>query len=138
VRSQAKSGDPRLKEEVALLGARSLTRGGPAAVGLRGTVAARARAADDEAARHRRERPGRRATSSSRRLLRELDETEAAGQEGLSALDSVLRRLLRGGRLITFFTAGDTETGRTCAAADGPGCRASIHTLSRAASSAAR
>jgi ribosome-binding ATPase len=43
--------------------------------------------------------------------LRELDEAEAAElREGPSALDSVLRRLFEAADLITFFTAGDTET----------------------------
>jgi ribosome-binding ATPase YchF (GTP1/OBG family) len=111
VRSQAKSGDPRLKEEVASLeralahleAGRSLSDFGeplppeleplttkPLLVIVNG--------------------PG----GSDLKLeaeLRELDEAEAAElREGPSALDSVLRRLFEAADLITFFTAGDKET----------------------------
>jgi len=111
VRSQAKSGDPRLKEEVASLervlahleAGRPLSDYGeplpreleplttkPLVIVVNG--------------------PG----GSDLKLeaeLRELDEAEAAElREGPSALDSVLRRLFEAADLITFFTAGDKET----------------------------
>jgi ribosome-binding ATPase len=111
VRSQAKSGDPRLKEEVASLervlahleAGRPLSDYGeplppelepltmkPLVIVVNG--------------------PG----GSDLKLeaeLRELDAAEAAElREGPSALDSVLRRLFEAADLITFFTAGDKET----------------------------
>ena len=111
VRSQAKSGDPRLKEEVA-----SLERA------LAHLEAGRPLSDYGEALPPELEPlttkplvvvvngPG----GSDLKLeaeLRELDEAEAAElREGPSALDSVLRRLFEAADLITFFTAGDKET----------------------------
>src|SRR5205823_6585396 len=111
VRSQAKSGDPRLREEVAALerGLAHLEAGRPLSefaeplppeleplttkplvVVVNG------------------------AGGSDLKLeaeLRDLDEAEAAElREGPSALDSVLRSLFEAADLITFFTAGENET----------------------------
>ena len=113
VEKQAKSGDAKLRVEVDELaqGARAHRRG-RAAVRLPGRAAARARAADDEAADRGRERPGRdrpRARGGARRARRR-------GGGGLPRR----RRRRRSRRssagcatlldLITFFTAGEKET----------------------------
>jgi ribosome-binding ATPase len=111
VRSQAKSGDPRLKDEVA-----SLERV------LAHLEAGRPLSDYEEPLPRELEPlttkpvvvvengPG----GSDLKLeaeLRELDETEADElREGPSALDSVLRSLFEAADLITFFTAGDKET----------------------------
>jgi ribosome-binding ATPase YchF (GTP1/OBG family) len=111
VRSQAKSGDPRLKEEVASLervlahleAGRPLSDyGEPLPSGLEPLTTKPLVIVENG--------PG----GSDLKLeaeLRELDEAEAAElREGPSALDSVLRRLFEAADLITFFTAGDKET----------------------------
>ena len=68
VRQQAKSGDPKLRKEVADARAAARPRRGRRhGRRLRRGAAARARAADDEAGGRRRERPGRASTSRSRR-----------------------------------------------------------------------
>jgi ribosome-binding ATPase len=131
VRSQAKSGDPRLKEEAALLerALAHLEAGRPLSDYAEPlppeleplttkplVIVVNGPAGSD---------------LKLEAELRELDEADAAElREGPSALDSVLRRLFEAADLITFFTAGDTETrawtlrrGRTALDA-----AASIHT----------
>jgi ribosome-binding ATPase YchF (GTP1/OBG family) len=111
VRSQAKSGDPRLKEEVASLeralahleAGRPLSEYGEPVPPELEPLTTKPLVAIENG-------PG----GSDLKLeaeLRELDEAEAAElREGPSALDSVLRRLFEAADLITFFTAGDKET----------------------------
>ncbi len=111
VRSQAKSGDPRLKEEVASLervlahleAGRPLSDYGEPLPSELEPLTTKPLVIVENG-------PG----GSDLKLeaeLRELDEAEAAElREGPSALDSVLRRLFEAADLITFFTAGDKET----------------------------
>jgi ribosome-binding ATPase YchF (GTP1/OBG family) len=111
VRSQAKSGDPRLREEVAEL-ERVLAR----------------LEAGESLAEYERPLPPELEPLTTKPLvviengpggidlkleaeLGELDAEEAAElREGPSALDSVLRQLFEAADLITFFTAGEKET----------------------------
>ena len=121
VRKEAKSGDPARREEVddARSAARS-PRGGELARRLAGRPAARARAADDEAADPARQRPGTGSTASSSWSSRSCRRSEAAEfRDGPSALDQVVHHLKEALGLIVFFTAGDTET-RSLDAPSGP------------------
>ena len=110
VRTQAKSGDPRLREEVAEL-ERVLAHAeeGRPLSDYPGELPRELEPLTTKPLVVIENGPG----GSDLKLeaeLRELDEAEAAElREGPSALDSVLRRLFEAADLITFFTAGPTE-----------------------------
>ena len=141
VRKQAKSGDPALRAEVEQLEEllAHVDAGGSLADCRR--AAARARAADDEAADPDRQRRRRGSTCKLEAELAELPEEEAAAfRDGAVGARRGRRRLFETLDLITFFTAGDKETrawtlrrGETALDA-----AATIHRTSPAASSAAR
>jgi ribosome-binding ATPase YchF (GTP1/OBG family) len=111
VRSQAKSGDPRLKEEVSSLERvlAHLEAGRPLS-DYKEPLPSELEPLTTKPLVVVENGPG----GSDLKLeaeLGELDEAEAAElREGPSALDSVLRRLFEAADLITFFTAGDKET----------------------------
>ena len=111
VRSQAKSGDPRLKEEVASLERvlAHLEAGRPLS-DYEEPLPPELEPLSTKPLVVVENGPG----GSDLKLeaeLRELDEAEAAElREGPSALDSVLRSLFEAADLITFFTAGEKET----------------------------
>ena len=113
VEKQAKSGDA----SAAQGGRRARTRSSRTSTRANtladwpGRAAARAGAADDEAAARGRERPGGIDLKLEAELAELSDEEAAEFRDGgPSALDEVVRRLRDALGLITFFTAGEKET----------------------------
>ena len=109
-RKQAKSGDPQFRTEAAELEELLAHLDAGGSLRDRGGPLPSARPADDQAAAHGRERPERHRPEAEAELAELPDDEAAAFREGESALKEIVRRLFESLDLISFITAGDTET----------------------------